>query len=460
MWKRSATLCGTVILGAAVAAACSDVAVTGPDAFEPESGSLFRTAPPEAAFEGTIDAAFVRIAGDVPGFGGFYYDEAGTLNVVMAPAAQPMSRGEMVNRLAAHLEAMGQDASAAHAAVAREGQYDFAQLDAMHRRAMQVLGLEGTVFTDADEVRNRVVIGVEHDAAAAAVERAVAMLDLPAGAVIIERAQPVFPEQTLRDRVRPVVGGLQINFPGSLCTHGFNVRPAHPGAQHVQGFVTNSHCTSSRGNMVRTPYWQPSGSPDTLHANFIGREEWDLPPTTGGDCPPGRVCRWSDSAGGRYSPGVENMLGAIARTTFFGEGVTPGTREGSLIVDPANPRWNIVAELPNPVVGQMLHKTGRTNGWTRGPVTITCQTVNVGGSNYTMFCQDRINTWSAGGDSGSPYFVRDGETNNVALIGIHWGSDGAGNTVMSAMANIRYENQGPAAWITFPGQDPPASSGR
>jgi len=458
MWKRSATLCGTVILGAAFAAACSDVAVTGPDASEPESGSLFRTAPPQAAFEGTLDAAFVRIAGDVPGFGGFYYDEAGTLNVVMAPAAQPMSRGEMVNRLAAHLEAMGQDASAAHAAVVREGQYDFAQLDAMHRRAMQVLGLEGTVFTDADEVRNRVVIGVEHDAAAAAVRHAVAMLDLPAGAVIIERARPVHVEQTLRDRVRPVVGGLQINFPGFLCTHGFNVRS--PNAPNVHGFVTNSHCSSVRSQVTGTPYWQPSGSPDPGSPNFIGNEEWDIPPTTGGDCPAGRVCRWSDALGARYAPGVENAFGGIARTTFFGEGNQPPDRVGSLLIDPDNPRWQIVDELPFPVVGQMLHKTGRTNGWTRGPVTVTCQTVNVGGSNFTLFCQDRAFTWSAGGDSGSPYFVRDGETNNVALIGIHWGSDGAGNTVMSAMANIRFENEGPMPWITFPGQAPPASSGR
>jgi hypothetical protein len=149
---------------------------------------------------------------------------------------------------------------------------------------------------------------------------------------------------------------------------------------------------------------------------------------------------------------VENQLGAIYRTLFHGPtGLTPG----SLEIDPANPRWQIVDELPFPMVGDSLHKTGRTNGWTTGPVNTTCQTVNVGGSQFTMICQERIFTWSGGGDSGSPYFQRIGQTNNVRLAGLHWGSDGAGNTVMSAISNIRHENVHPHGWITFPGQTPP-----
>jgi hypothetical protein len=439
---RKAVVPGSLMAAVAFTAACSDVAPTEPLGFEQEVSLFGDAAPSASSSDGFgIDGAFVRIAREHPGFGGLFYGEDGALNIVSA-GVQPMS----LRALGPSLSAIGIDLAAQPVNMI-EGQYDFVQLNSMHQSMSAVLQLRGVVSTDADEARNRVVVGVEDAAAAAAVERAAAMLGLPAGAVIVERTNPVYPDQSLRDRVRPVVGGLQINFPGFLCTHGFNVR----GAQHpdVQGFVTNSHCSAVRGEATGTPYWQPSSG---VADSFIGNEEHDLAPFTGGICPAGRVCRYSDALGARYAEGVDIGFGGIARTLFPGTGLNPG----SLNIDPANPRWEIVDEIAFPTVGQVLHKTGRTNGWTMGPVNFTCQNVNVGGSNYTLFCQDRVTTWSSGGDSGSPYFFRFGETNTVALIGIHWGSDGAGNTVMSAMQNIRCENQGPAPWITFPGQTPPA----
>jgi hypothetical protein len=450
MWNRKAAVAGLTIAAAAFAGACADSAPTEPRSVGEASAEMFRNAVPSAEFDGTLDAAFVRIAKGVPGFGGLYYAD-GALNVVMAPSDEVVPTAQAVAALQAELPQLRLDR------VRRvEGRFNFVELDAMHRSVMQVLGLAGTVFTDADEARNRVVVGVENDAAAAAVRAHVAMLGLPEGAVIVERALPIQTEQTLRQRVRPVAGGLQINFGGSLCTHGFNVRS--PAAPNVHGFVTNSHCSASRGSMLRTPYWQPSGSPDTLNANFIGREEWDAPGVTGGNCPAGRQCRWSDALGARYTPGVDNAFAAIYRTLFHGPtGLTPG----SLDIDPANPRWQIVGELPFPIVGDSLHKTGRTNGWTTGPVNATCQNVNVGGAgNWTMWCQERIFTWSSGGDSGSPYYQRLGQTNQVRLAGIHWGSDGAGNTVMSAISNIRFDTQGQGGWITYPGQTPPPPAPR
>src|SRR5690606_8563428 len=143
-----------------------------------------------------------------------------------------------------------------------------AELAAMRARADQaVWSVRGVVFTDADEANNRVHIGVEDADAMAAVERTLGMLGLPREAVMLSLAEPEYPMQSLRDRVRPVAGGLQINFPGSLCTLGFNVRA--PDRPNVEGFVTNSHCTAVRGEVTGTPYWQPSsGVPDS----FIGNE--------------------------------------------------------------------------------------------------------------------------------------------------------------------------------------------
>jgi hypothetical protein len=286
------------------------------------------------------------------------------------------------------------------------------------------------------------------------VRNALAALGVPSEAVIISETEAIQLNQSLQQQVRPVAGGLQVNFTrgdppaGFVCTLGFNVRsPQFPA---VQGFVTNSHCSDTRGVVVPTPYWQHSRF---VENTFIGWEAWDIPFFQDGVCPPGRNCRYSDALGVRYDQGVENAFARIYKT------IEPGA-PGTLEIDPVNPRWTIVDELPFPIVGQVLHKTGRTSGWTFGPVTATCANSNVAGAgSITMLCQDRIATTSAGGDSGSPYFERIGETLDVRLIGIHWGS-GGGTTVMSAMANIRFENEGPAGWITFPGQTPPPPSPR
>lgn len=453
MWNRNAIVSGLALATVAFVGACSEVPPTGPGAFEPEARELFRGAPRTGAtLTRSLDAQFVRIAREVPGFGGFYYGEDGALNVVMAPTVQTMSASQLTRALSSHVADMGVDLNAQPMRVVA-GTYSFETLHAVHQQATSVLGLEGVVYTDTDERNNRVRIGIERGnaAAAASVERALGMLGLPREAVVVSETAPVEPLQTLNDRVRPIGGGLLIwRFvpPGqaSLCTLGFNVRaPNHP---NVQGFVTNSHCTEVRGEVTGVAFNQKALA---LPEEPVGVEEHDLPFFQGGECPVGRNCRYSDAAGVRYTvPPAEQAFGIIYRTTAPSQH-TPGP----LTIDPANPHWRITSETPFPTVGQTAHKTGRTTGWLAGPVIETCINTNVSGAgSITMLCQDRVEATSGGGDSGSPVFFREGETSDVSLAGILWG--GSGNTfVFSAMENVRFENPGPAAWITYPGQTPP-----
>jgi hypothetical protein len=426
--NASAPVCGLVVLALATLVACTDAPPVEPHARDDGAAALFG-GPVEdpQSFDGHLDAHFERIAREVPGFGGYFYDEAGTLTVAMIPGASP---APLHSRLGTFQ--------------VREAQYDFLELNALRLQAMPVLGIGGVVFLDTDEAANRVRIGVENDAVASHVKHALGMLQVPAEAVIINLAEPILPLQGLRDRVRPLAGGLQINGPGFICTLGFNVRA--PDRPSVHGFMINSHCTNIQGQVDNTPYWQPHSS---MPESFIGNEVHDVPFFAGGACPIGRVCRWSDTAGGRYVPGVENAFGRIYRTT--------GVNTGSLVIDPANPMFNITAERPFPYLGDVMHKVGRTTGWTSGMVVATCTDVNVGFSNITLLCQEQVRGSSpiaAGGDSGSPIFdLVPGQMQNVRLTGILWGGNQSQTMmIFSAMAEIRFEN--PAllglAWTTHP----------
>jgi hypothetical protein len=310
----------------------------------------------------------------------------------------------------------------------------------------QLLRTRGVVYTDIDEARNRLRVGITPRTSQRTIERALARVGIPRDAVVIDRIEPIQRLATLRDRVRPLAGGLQIFFPAPsvgptaafICTLGFNARI--PGVTGAPFFVTNSHCTDEQGGDQNTVYYQPVPSSSTM--NHIGIEyrdpEYGNP---GGLCPSGRRCRFSDAALVRYFGAAQVEQGTIYRTTFN------LSRLGSIEIDRDDPRWSIVEEIPFPFLGEVLHKVGRTTGWTTGPVVITCADVNVssGGvdTGLTQLCQDIVLSGVRGGDSGSPVFAPRGPSSDVDLYGILWGggtlTNGAPVFVLSSMEQIEFE---------------------
>jgi hypothetical protein len=355
----------------------------------------------------------VALARTVPGFGGFFFDQDGAPTVYLKDVA---ARPAVERALGSYLGVRGLRASAMRV---RRGDFDWASLERWQTEAgVEALAMPGTVFVDADESRNRVTIGVERGTPAARVTAAMSRLGVPAAAVVVQEVEPVKPAATLRDRVRPVRGGLQINFPGFLCTLGFNaIRSGQ------RSFITNSHCTSVQGGNESTPYWQPT---QTAAPTRIATEVAD--PTYGRPtgCPTGRRCRRSDAARAAYAGGTASTLGAIARTT--------GANNGSLTISGS---FTVTAE-GSPVVGQTANKVGRTTGWSRGAVTHTCVHVNVSGTNLTQLCQSLVSARVGSGDSGSPVFRQQGG-DNVTLLGILWGGSGSNLFVFSPMSGIEAE---------------------
>ncbi|HET9294539.1 MAG TPA: hypothetical protein VFO06_09620, partial [Gemmatimonadales bacterium] len=186
----------------------------------------------------------------VPGFGGFYLNQDGTPTVYLTRGS---SRAPAERLLAGYLSANGLSTAAVHVL---EAQYRWQQLQRWQAAAsVQGLAIAGAVFVDNDETINRIKIGVSDMGAAGQVRAAVTRAGVPAEAVTIERVEPILMVQAatnLQGRDRPVRGGVQINFPGYLCSVGFN---ATSGTQ--KSFVTASHCTTKQGGVESTPYWQP-----------------------------------------------------------------------------------------------------------------------------------------------------------------------------------------------------------
>lgn len=341
------------------------------------------------------------LARTVPGFGGFYLDDEGVPTVYLTDVRR---RGAAEAALAGYAAAHG--FSTSQIRVVR-GDYPYTELKGHFEQLAPVaLALEGAVLADLDEARNRVVVGVENAQAAAQVRAASARLGLPGLAVVVEEVEPIHFVATLRDAVRPVVGGLQINFAGSLCTLGFNALD-----DGVSSFITASHCTTTKGGVESTPYWQPLS---TVAESFIGTEVEDPAYFTGGSCPATRRCRYSDAARAAYADGVSVSLGQIAQT---------GKPRGSIAIAGS---YTITAEsATDPAVGERVSKVGRTTGRTSGRVTNTCVMVNVAGQDITQLCQALVKAEVGAGDSGSPVFSGSA---SVTLYGILWGGNFSGTS--------------------------------
>jgi hypothetical protein len=444
MLNRRALVPGFALAAVAFLGACADaptepVDMTGDD-------DVVAAPQTNLIYGGSRDHIYAAIADEVPGFGGLFYDDTGALNLYMTDS--PLTDAAAIAALGPRVGVFGIDMASEHVNVL-PATYTFAELNAMRSKADAVLGLDGVVFTDADEAINRVTIAVENNRVMRNVQRSLAMAGVPAAAVNYVIMDPIVPMQTLQDRVRPVAGGLQINFPGFLCTLGAPVREA----DGTLGWITNSHCTNQQWNMTGTPYGQPSGS-FAASPNFIGFEVADPPGFTGGICPAGRVCRYSDASKGHFSGAAIILPGEVGFGRVY---QTMADNQGTAVlgrtINAANPFFNIVAERPFPNVGQTIHKVGRTTGWSNGVVTHSCINTGVGGTNFTLFCQEVVQRPGVaivgGGDSGSSVWDKAprGGPNDVRIHGLLWGGSGSSLFVFSAMNEIRLDHGFPA-WVT------------
>lgn len=404
--RRSLTVAGAVLAGA-----CTDSpAPTGPG--EPAVPSAHPALSNAQQLAPDDPNALGR---SVAGFGGFFFDDAGRPTVYLTDAR---GRAQVEGALAPFLQASGLSPSQLQV---RHGELDYRRLESWFADLTPAaLAVPGAVFADLDEASNRVRIGVEHATALNGVRRVLAARGIPATAVVLQETEPIHNAATLRNRLRPVLAGLQINFTQFICTLGFNaVRSG------VNSFVTASHCSEKQGGVQSTKYFQPLS---TTANSFIGTEVSDPAYVSGGaGCPTGRKCRFSDASRASYASGVTFTRGRIEKTT--------GANNNSVTIAGT---FSINAEGGG-AVGNTANKVGRTTGWSQGKISNTCVTVNVSGTNFTLICQNLVNAKVGAGDSGSPVFLGSGSS-SVTLAGVLWGGNTSGTLfVYSPMAGIEKE---------------------
>jgi hypothetical protein len=174
--------------------------------------------------------------------------------------------------------------------------------------------------------------------------------------------------------------------------------------------ITASHCTLTPGGVQHTIFHQPS----PMRENRIGLETRDPRYFTGGVCPPGQRCRYSDSAFVRIphtaGPAVPAILGSIARPAALNSISVSGS-------------FRITSENSAPLLNETVNKVGRTTGWSEGRVVATCVNTEVSGTDITLLCQDWVKANVDRGDSGSPVFriTNSPASGDVRLYGVLWG---------------------------------------
>ena len=364
------------------------------------------------------DRITVRLARRIPTYGGAFRGPDGSLEVYVTAATPAALVQDAVD------VEMGRSGRAPLKVRLRTGQYTFAELQRWRFAVLPLLLNPGVAWSGVDERENRLAIAVRDDAAEADVRNALATLGVPDKAVAFQRSEKPGVTADLTDRIRPFRGGTQFQAffnqePSGqtrlTCTYGLTVTwSGHAGRYGV----VNSHCTQMSppfGQKIGAHIYQsiaPEYQSDSAWY-WLGEEMADPPGFSTSPCPAPQVqpviCRHSDAALVQITGGLSD-LGYVART--IGPAATLPAVQGSLTVDPAEPRFRVEGVLLDLFPNDSLFKIGSASGWTAGRLISTCVDAEYADSTtttrYIKLCQGTDSLGLRLGDSGAPVMYRSG----------------------------------------------------
>jgi hypothetical protein len=252
---------------------------------------------------------WVRVARQVPGFGGFWFDSVGNYHVYL------VNRNDSSRVRSALFDVLGKnrvfarDLSAPHRLIVEQGKYDFRELLGwMRMLSKQIHRVDGFQSLAIRHKLNKVRVGVVSLTAKNQLESIAEELEIPDDALIVEVEEKIKIASRLSDSVGVKIGGYRIiNSDFRECSIGININDG-------TAFVTASHCTGVRGpdsQSILAYFYQPSFS---LHD--IGHETSDPPWTDAEEiscCDTlANKCRYSDAAIVTYNE--EDRPGSAGQT--------------------------------------------------------------------------------------------------------------------------------------------------
>ncbi len=391
-------VCAFAVAGIAIACSSESPAPT-----RPLSRPLSLSGAP-AGHIPMLDELLEEVNRRAPGFGGMYRGRNGELIIWITPKGDERT-----------IEAAARDVFAemnwakVTRVVFRHADFEMLELQAL-RGKVPASASPSLIWTDFDEMANRVALGVERGTDVASLASAMEALGARPGMLrIVEDVRPK-PLAYLTDDQRPVVGGLNIDIWDSTatsdrawCTLGFNAKLS--GDTSLRYFLTNSHCTSTMFAVNHDSAYQ---SYKASGLGSIAAEVQDpawrtdisgCPTWTNND-----MCRYSDAALFEYRSASLSNFPYLAMTESVSStlGVSGSLfRVDSFVVIADYPEANLLAaDTVNNWA--WLMKVGRTTGWTWGPITQTC--LDYGAGQGALRCQYKVDAEVDGGDSGSPVF--------------------------------------------------------
>ena len=401
-----------------------------------------------------LDSYLADLVDEIPGYGGHYFQDGKMKMNIREDFLAPGKTGQILSQIRGtwlheEMEIYGYDEQSIELV---KSSYDFKQLKKWRDSARKLLGVSDIVFLDIDEVNGKLSIGLLDRGSFDQIRSFLANEGVPREAVKLFVDEPIQlfnrrpPEpalpcndcgggtSTLTSEHFEMWGGLSIETQQNdgPCTLGVVGQ-----LRGIFGFLTNSHCGITEGQVDSGQMYQP----DFESSRNIGYEEEDPSPSTG-ICPAGvpnnKPCRYSDSAWYVSTYGAGISARGIIHKPF---------EVGSIQVFGDFFKVEAVQKLPwaLPTWGSDTHKVGRSTGWTNGPHRETC--FDAPTTNVTYLCQGTVSATSSGGDSGAPVFHSYPNRGNfpstdIMLLGLQIGKMSNGDLVYSFFDSIAWEIAG------------------